>query len=92
MSQTILEAPVPLTLINTKPQPASLHDLPDILDHGPLSTPAAASPRTTSQRRATLLILTLSLLTGVGSFTTGLLTIELPTIVAHIDLDASLIL
>ena len=92
MSQTILEAPVPLTLINTKPQPASLHDLPDILDHGPLSTPTAASPRTTSQRRATLLILTLSLLTGVGSFTTGLLTIELPTIVAHIDLDASLIL
>lgn len=93
MSQTILEAPVALTHINAKPQPASLHALPETLNDGPLLFTSAASPtRNTSQWRATLLILTLSLLTGVGSFTTGLLTIELPTIVADIDLDASLIL
>jgi MFS family permease len=58
----------------------------------PIVLTPSPSQRATSQGRATVLILTLSLLTALGSFSTGLLTIELPTIVADISLNPSLIL
>ena len=89
MPQTAPEAPFALTSINAEPPAASLYDRHDVLHEGPPQP--ATSRRATSQGRAAILILTLSLLTGLGSFSTGLLTIELPTIVADIDLDASLI-
>ena len=90
MSQTVPDAPIALTPINAKSQSSSLRDPQDVLHEG--HQVQATSQRATSQGRATVLILTLSLLTAIGSFSAGLLIIELPTIVADIHLDASLIL
>jgi MFS family permease len=91
MSETLLEPPIPLTLIKAKPPAASLTSLRDVLDEGPPTIPIEF-PSSTSQSRATILVLTMSILTALGSFSTGLMTIELPTIVADIHLHDSLIL
>jgi MFS family permease len=91
MSQVAFDPPIARASIRAKPQPASLHDMQDVLNDGPLASVPDLS-MITSQSRVTVLILTLSLLEALGSFSTGLLTIELPTIVSDIHLDDSLIL
>lgn len=95
MSQTILEVPIALTTITAQPQspslpPPSIYLLQPILHDDPPRLPPP--PIATSHRRATILILTISLLTSLSSFSTGLLTISLPTIVKSIPLSPSLIL
>lgn len=90
MSQTTLEAPIVLTPISANPQSASLDEFQDIPPDGP--PVPSPSQRATSQGHTTLLLLTLSLLTALRNFSTGLLTIELPTIAADISLNPPLAL
>lgn len=91
MSQTITQEPIALTPVGVDSSPPSLISIRDTLHDGP-QPPVTPLPSTTSQLRVTILITTVSLLTAFGSLSAGLLIIELPTIVADIDLDSSLVL